>query len=221
MTKLPTCFHLQHIIWLFLSVCVWLLFSIGLIEYFNWYTQFMPGLLLHSGIFIICISCGLIANRGNEKFSLAKTFGMNRTNFTFYCLAFVFALIVWLADYWFQVWMMDKNVLQDAQQLQQELKQFGVLELGLSICFLAPLAEEVLFRGIILNGLMSRLSGLWAIMISSGLFTAIHFSLTDSLTLFIAAVGYCMLTLKSKSILPGLFAHVLNNSTTVLYLISF
>lgn len=128
------------------------------------------------------------------------------------------AIFVWVADFWLQQFFFLENGKDDALALQIEIKNFGSINVVLAICILAPIAEETLFRGILLKGLLDKISPLASILISSFIFAGIHFSINDFLTLFIVATGYALLTHKSQSIWPAIFGHFLNNSVTVYYL---
>ena len=80
----------------------------------------------------------------------------------------------------------------------------------LSKLIIAPISEELLFRGIFLNKLRRIVPLSFAVLISSILFGAVH-----SYGSMISAVvfAFCMgiLYLKSENILVPIFAHFLNN----------
>lgn len=72
--------------------------------------------------------------------------------------------------------------------------------------FLAPLGEEVYFRGFVYPYLRS-----WglpaALLISSAFFAALHFDLVRFLPLALSGIGLALLCEKTGSLFPSIFAH--------------
>ncbi len=197
---------------------MWVIIAAGAIEYFQWYTSFTPGLLIHAGIFIICLGCTAYIVKSFKIPVLFRTLNFKQANWQYYLIALVMAAIIWIADFWLQLFFFQEDGKADGLVIQTDIKSFGSISIIFAICLLAPIAEETLFRGILLKGLVNSISPLGSILISAMIFAAIHFSPNDFLTLFIAATGYAILTFKAQSIWPAIFAHVINNSVTVYYL---
>ena len=87
------------------------------------------------------------------------------------------------------------------------------------IALLAPIVEEVVFRGAILRKLLSSMSNKWgAIAISSALFALVHANPAQAPHAFL--MGWLMgwLYMRTGSIVPGVVFHWANN--TVAYLIA-
>ena len=76
----------------------------------------------------------------------------------------------------------------------------------------APIAEEVLLRGIILKGLLSRYSAPTSILISSLLFGAIHGNLYQFVLALIVGVFFGWMFVKTRSLLLCILAHAFFNS---------
>lgn len=76
----------------------------------------------------------------------------------------------------------------------------------------APIAEEVLLRGIILKGLLSRYSAPTSILISSLLFGAIHGNLYQFVLALIVGVFLGWMFVKTRSLLLCILAHAFFNS---------
>ncbi len=76
---------------------------------------------------------------------------------------------------------------------------------------IAPICEEVFFRGFVLPGLLHELSPLWAILISSLLFAVAHADPGSFVPLF--AIGLCLgfLRLRTGSTWASISLHMLNN----------
>ncbi|WP_454191166.1 CPBP family glutamic-type intramembrane protease [Paenibacillus sp. Marseille-Q7038] len=84
----------------------------------------------------------------------------------------------------------------------------------LSIGIIPPICEELLFRGVLITGYSRH--GLWfAAVLSSFLFALFHDNPYRLLELFGAALVSSLLVIKSGSIIPGIFVHLITNSTYV------
>lgn len=83
---------------------------------------------------------------------------------------------------------------------------------GLSAVVIAPILEETIFRGLILNSLASRMHPVKAIAISSFLFAAIH-PQGIGMWLVLATVGAAAASvhLYSKSLIPSMILHATHN----------
>lgn len=82
---------------------------------------------------------------------------------------------------------------------------------------LAPLSEELFFRGVLCTGLSNSFGSAIGIMVSSAVFTVLHgdFSLAAML-IFIAGIVFALLYKKSGSLLVPIIAHGVHNLLTTL-----
>ena len=88
----------------------------------------------------------------------------------------------------------------------------------LNICLLAPIAEEITFRDVLLGGLLRMRCHPWlAILLSAIVFGAIHISPMTFLGVTIGGVIYGWLFWRTKSILPSIIAHIVNNTSAFAY----
>lgn len=93
---------------------------------------------------------------------------------------------------------------------------FAVLAVGV-----APVLEELLFRGLVLRGLMVRI-GFWpAALISSTAFGMFHAQGADAASALVVGatavfgVGLCVLTRRTGRLGPGIGVHALRNAVAV------
>ncbi len=92
----------------------------------------------------------------------------------------------------------------------------GLLSLAL---VLAPLAEEALFRGVLLPALMKRMGTGPAVVLSSLLFAAVHVHAPSFLPLFVLAVGLALAYIQSGSLwVPAIMHAVFNGLNLALLL---
>lgn len=94
-----------------------------------------------------------------------------------------------------------------------------VLELFLLVSLGAGVAEELLFRGLVLRG-YERLGPGGGVLISALLFSLMHGSFLKLVPVLILGTVYALLVLRFNSVFPSMLAHATNNalSLTVLLL---
>lgn len=80
---------------------------------------------------------------------------------------------------------------------------FGIL--------LAPILEELVFRGLLL-GVLKRYGRIFAIVTVSFLFGLLHGNLPQAIPAFCFSIVVCCLTLKADSILPAIVLHIFVNT---------
>lgn len=85
-----------------------------------------------------------------------------------------------------------------------------------TLVILAPIFEELIFRGIILNGLLKRYSPLLSIVVSSLLFAAVHLNPWQFVSAFILGLFIGWVYLRTKSILLAIIIHAFNNFAAIL-----
>lgn len=83
----------------------------------------------------------------------------------------------------------------------------------LSLIVMAPVVEELLFRGIILNRLATKWGLRKAILISSAMFAVLHLAVLGA---FLFAICMSILYIKSRTLLVPMAAHAINNGFVVL-----
>ncbi len=85
--------------------------------------------------------------------------------------------------------------------------------------FVAPICEEVFFRGFVFAGLLRGMALVWAIVFSSLIFAVAHFDVGSFVVLFIIGLALSFLRWRTKSIWPGILLHMLNNGIAALGII--
>lgn len=104
---------------------------------------------------------------------------------------------------------------------QVELAQFAKksvnnLYLALfTVCFLAPVSEELLFRGFFFGALRKRYPMLISAAISSAIFGILHGSIVF-FPMLIFGFYQCYLTEKNKSLDVPIIIHIINNTFSIL-----
>jgi membrane protease YdiL (CAAX protease family) len=117
------------------------------------------------------------------------------------------------------------KLLEDRQPLVQSLRKlidgeelYGreVVPFLLAFALLPAVCEELAFRGFLLNGLLKRFRQRTAILLCSFLFALFHMNVFQFLPTFFLGVVLGLLTVRSKSVLPAMFFHLLYNAVLLL-----
>ena len=90
----------------------------------------------------------------------------------------------------------------------------------LGAVLVAPICEEVFFRGYLLQGLRSMMSDGWAVVLSSVIFAAVHADLGSFPLLLVLGLLMGTLRVVTGSIWPGVILHTFNNTLTSIILIA-
>lgn len=85
----------------------------------------------------------------------------------------------------------------------------------LIIAVLPAVVEEVIFRGIILNGLKGN-GMLFACFVNGALFSLFHMNPEQTIYQFICGCIFAYIAIRANSILPTMFLHFLNNFVALL-----
>jgi len=142
-------------------------------------------------------------------------------NLHFVALAIVAGLLVPLLGTWLtQLLAHSHTVTQDIQQLGSSTPLGLRLPLVLVVVSVGPLAEELLFRGVLLSALLQRWHPGWAVAVSALAFALIHlpglqYQWYALPALALLALVLAWLRLRSGSIWPAVVAHGVNNLLAV------
>jgi hypothetical protein len=86
------------------------------------------------------------------------------------------------------------------------------------VCLLAPITEELLIRGCILNSLSERYSSIIAIAVSALIFALLHFNFIQTVSAVIFGIFIGIAYVKSHSLFLCILTHGLYNLISYIYL---
>jgi membrane protease YdiL (CAAX protease family) len=92
----------------------------------------------------------------------------------------------------------------------------GSIAAVLAVCVLAPLLEEMLFRGIVLRGFLQRYPRGQAIFMSALFFGAAHMNIYQFVVGFVMGTVLAWLYERTRSLIPCIALHAAYNITTLL-----
>jgi membrane protease YdiL (CAAX protease family) len=83
-------------------------------------------------------------------------------------------------------------------------------------CLVAPVAEEIFFRGFMFRVFHAKLGPAWGTLLAAVIFGLVHAPnpVLGLIALAVLGAGLCLLYLRVQSIIPGMALHALNNSIT-------
>jgi membrane protease YdiL (CAAX protease family) len=129
-----------------------------------------------------------------------------------WCIIFVFSTISYL--------MLIEFPVQDiVNKLKNENFENKVLII-ISVLFIAPLTEEIVFRKFLYRSLKKYLGAGMSAMVSSLIFSLVHFSIFSFMVLFLLGLFFCYYYEKHKTICASVWIHFnFNLFSTILILI--
>ncbi len=106
----------------------------------------------------------------------------------------------------------EEPVVQSAVELLRESSSpFRLFYLGMVTIVLAPIAEEILFRGILYTALLQYQGRTLAVIVNSILFGLIHSNLLTLVPLIVMAVFLTLLYERTRNLIAPIAAHALFN----------
>lgn len=135
--------------------------------------------------------------------------GIHRTRIRCVCAAgavtpFFYAVIIFIMS------MLPESWLDSYAQAASALEQTGIL-MAIATVLVAPVVEEVIFRGLILSRLHRAMPGWLAVVISALLFGLCHGQIVWICYAFALGLVFGLMTLRSGSLWPSLLAHIFFN----------
>lgn len=108
------------------------------------------------------------------------------------------------------------QTLSESFQMMMQYKVAGFI----TICILAPILEEILFRGILLRGLLQNgTSPIIAIVLSSVLFGAAHMNPWQFFGAGILGAIFGFIYFRTRALWICIFLHALNNTVSFMYML--
>jgi len=112
-----------------------------------------------------------------------------------------------------QLGLRPEGVRQVTEVIREPAQFLGTLAI---LAILAPLVEELVFRGLLYGWLAGRWGSGLAFVTSSLAFAAAHIELTHVILVLPLGLWFGWLRRRTDSLLPSLVAHMINNGAAVL-----
>lgn len=103
----------------------------------------------------------------------------------------------------------------EPQAAEQALAVIDPVLAVVAIVILAPIAEEIFFRGVIFNAFLREGGRRWAFLGSSALFAVIHLSLVAAIPVFLLALALAWVYDRTNNLLAPIAMHMVVNGASV------
>jgi len=170
-------------------------------------------------IFVIFCILRFIPNKSlNIKFS-TKSFGLT---LRFYSAVLIILNIATLILFLISQKLGFKPTGQAAIYLLLNLKDpWLLLFFGFQIVVLAPLSEELLFRGFIYPSIRNKANIMLSAIITSIIFASLHGNLFGFFIIFILSIALCYIYEKTQNLTLAVLFHAMHNSLVFLTILLF
>lgn len=111
------------------------------------------------------------------------------------------------------------NPAQAAEQLIGNSPLWLDILIYLYICLIGPILEELVFRGVLLEGLR-KYGNVFAIIMSSVMFGLFHQRMIQCVSAIAFGLVLGAAAVKTRSLLPSIFIHILNNTLSAILMVS-
>ncbi len=168
----------------------------------------------------VAISAGVVVTLAVRKVSFKQIFPV-KCKLKYYVIAvlMIFGLLFslgWINDVTVQFFKLFGYVPRPSESYLPDSSGWKIIPAFIVLAILPPLAEETLFRGLILNNAERGMGGIRAVLVSGFCFALFHASPEQTVYQFIAGCAFAFLAVKSRSILPSVLMHVINNGMIVI-----
>ena len=128
--------------------------------------------------------------------------------------AIIFLLVFLVGLFLFIPMTALENFMDLPDQLEQDFVNLAHNPIGiLTLCIIAPIAEEYLFRGLMMRKMLKwNISPWYAIIASSILFGLIHLNPAQIPGAIILGIVMAWMCYRTKSLIPGIIIHIINNT---------
>jgi len=145
---------------------------------------------------------------GIKKIGILKTIGLI---FTAYILYLSISLLI-------TTFILYTGLKIPGYQIQEEIvpmfgtDTFSLVVAGILIVGLAPIIEEIFFRGFLLRTLANKSGVFLGSIVSAAIFAVFHMQWQSIIPIFILGLIINSIVIKSRSIIPAIGFHIFNNA---------
>ncbi len=203
--------HLRfsHLFVIIIAVGIWVLAVLALILFLPSNVPISPAVWLHGTAILLLL---FMLKRFGYFIKTALAF--NPVHWPWLVIATLIAVIYWFFDHWLMttIFCIDGSAAVKSWQLANS--QYHISSVFISSVILAPVFEELFFRGLVFHQLSKKVNVWVAALFSAVFFAAIHWSWPEFLSLVIIGLVYAYLLNRSNSLLIPLIAHLIHNLIT-------
>ncbi|MBZ9632945.1 CPBP family intramembrane glutamic endopeptidase [Clostridium sp. FP1] len=167
------------------------------------YVIFAFGVLFKYYVVIILLKC--LSNSRNEQ---KLKYHLNPMSFLFTAIMIIAFRLVF--DNSLTLWVSRISMPDFINGAFEELTVSPII-LILSSAVVAPIYEEIIFRGILLKGMAKKINPTIALVVSALFFAVVHLNVPQGINAFLLGLVIGFIYLTTGSIYLSIFAHFINN----------
>jgi len=167
------------------------------------YVIFAFGVLVKYYVIIILLKW--LSNSRNEQ---KLKYHLNPMSFVFAALMIIAFRLIF--DNSLTFWVSKISMPSIINGAFQELSVSPIILL-LSAIVIAPIYEEIIFRGILLKGMAKKINPVIALLVSALLFAVVHLNIPQGINAFLLGLVVGYIYIITESIYLSIFAHFINN----------
>jgi membrane protease YdiL (CAAX protease family) len=167
--------------------------------------------LVTSSLVDTAVIVGVIAYARGRGISLAQL-GLRRPRARYLAGAALLGIGVWYLTALLVVVIQPPG---DTAELEQLVEQTPLVPTLAALALFPPAAEELLFRGVLVRSLAPRLGAPLAVVVGAAVFGVYHLFPPQMVSTFALGLVLGFVTLRSRSIVPAMITHALNNTVAV------
>lgn len=169
----------------------------------------------------VALAAGIAITLSVRKVSVKQVFPV-KCNPKYYLIALMIAFGMFFSLNWLNGFFIDLIGRETSEQTQKisefitSLSGAKIIPAILVIALLPAIFEEGLFRGVILNGCEQSMGSIRTIFTVGFCFSLFHGNVEQTIYQFIAGCLFAFVAIRSRSILPCMLMHFLNNALVII-----
>lgn len=167
------------------------------------YVIFVFGVIIKYYVVIILLKC--LSNSRNEQ---KLKYHLNPMSFIFTALMIIAFRLVF--DNSLTLWVSRISMPNFINGAFEDLTVSPII-LVISAAVVAPIYEEIIFRGILLKGMSKKINPIIALVVSALFFAVVHLNVPQGINAFLLGLVIGFIYLTTESIYLSIFAHFINN----------
>lgn len=200
---------LSQSLWTTLGVALWVTACIAGVTAYPVDSIIKPTIwIFSSAMLLMLLMIRLFGGR------IKSTLGLHSTSLFWGLMAVAIGMIYWQLDHWAMLHLFHINVVEAIQPWRFANQTYLPITVLFSSIVMAPLFEELLFRGLLFSAFAKTFSWLWSAILTALVFALIHWSWPEFISLFLVGMIYAWITHQSRSVIPAIIAHMMHNLIT-------
>ncbi len=192
------------------TVFAWVIAAVLLLSLNSANSNIYPPLLIFSSATLLLLL--LVFRLG---VNLTEALKLNFPPALWLLIAVCLAVFFWMIENQISTYFYPESTAENIESWQRMVADYQLPSVALSSVLLAPVFEELYFRGLLLSTLQKKLRNWSAVLTNALLFALIHWTWPDFISLMLIGLIYGWMTIKSNSIVPALLAHIIHNALTI------